>query len=161
MGLEINVTVNGTSHSSEVDGRTLLAHYLRDALRLTGTHIGCDTSNCGSCTVIMDGKAVKSCTLLAAQADGSEITTIEGLAQNGNMHPLQEGFKEMHGLQCGFCTPGMVMTAVDLLQSNPNPSEKEIRHALEGNFCRCTGYHNIVKSIQYAAEKMRKEGANV
>ena len=161
MGLEINVTVNGTSHSSEVDGRTLLAHYLRDALRLTGTHIGCDTSNCGSCTVIMDGKAVKSCTLLAAQADGSEITTIEGLAQNGNMHPLQEGFKEMHGLQCGFCTQGMVMTAVDLLQSNPNPSEKEIRHALEGNFCRCTGYHNIVKSIQYAAEKMRKEGANV
>lgn len=161
MGLEINVTVNGTSHSSEVDGRTLLAHYLRDALRLTGTHIGCDTSNCGSCTVIMDGKAVKSCTLLAAQADGSEITTIEGLAQNGNMHPLQEGFKEMHGLQCGFCTPGMVMTAVDLLQSNPDPSEKEIRHALEGNFCRCTGYHNIVKSIQYAAEKMRKEGANV
>ncbi|MDW3650432.1 MAG: (2Fe-2S)-binding protein [Bacteroidia bacterium] len=161
MGLEINVTVNGTSHSSEVDGRTLLAHYLRDALRLTGTHIGCDTSNCGSCTVIMDGKAVKSCTLLAAQADGSEITTIEGLAQNGNMHPLQEGFKEMHGLQCGFCTPGMVMTAVDLLQSNPNPSEKEIRHALEGNFCRCTGYHNIVKSIQYAADKMRKEGANV
>lgn len=161
MGLEINVTVNGTSHSSEVDGRTLLAHYLRDALRLTGTHIGCDTSNCGSCTVIMDGKAVKSCTLLAAQADGSEITTIEGLAQNGNMHPLQEGFKEMHGLQCGFCTPGMVMTAVDLLQSNPDPSETEIRHALEGNFCRCTGYHNIVKSIQYAAEKMRKEGANV
>ncbi|MEL6254716.1 MAG: (2Fe-2S)-binding protein [Bacteroidota bacterium] len=161
MGLEINVTVNGTSHNSEVDGRTLLAHYLRDALRLTGTHIGCDTSNCGSCTVIMDGKAVKSCTLLAAQADGSEITTIEGLAQNGNMHPLQEGFKEMHGLQCGFCTPGMVMTAVDLLQSNPDPSEQEIRHALEGNFCRCTGYHNIVKSIQYAAEKMRKEGVNV
>ncbi|MEM8886601.1 MAG: (2Fe-2S)-binding protein [Bacteroidota bacterium] len=161
MGLEINVTVNGTSHSSEVDGRTLLAHYLRDALRLTGTHIGCDTSNCGSCTVIMDGKAVKSCTLLAAQADGSEIKTIEGLAQNGSMHPLQEGFKEMHGLQCGFCTPGMVMTAVDLLQSNPDPSEKEIRHALEGNFCRCTGYHNIVKSIQYAADKMRKEGANV
>lgn len=161
MGLQINVTVNGTSHSSEVDGRMLLAHYLRDALRLTGTHIGCDTSNCGSCTVIMDGKAVKSCSLLAAQADGSEITTIEGLAQNGNMHPLQEGFKEMHGLQCGFCTPGMVMTAVDLLQSNPDPSEQEIRHALEGNFCRCTGYHNIVKSIQYAAEKMRKEAANV
>jgi len=161
MGLQINVTVNGTSQNSEVDGRTLLVHYLRDALRLTGTHIGCDTSNCGACTVIMDGKAVKSCTLLAAQADGSEITTIEGLASNGNMHPLQEGFKEMHGLQCGFCTPGMVMTAVDLLQSNPSPSEQEIRHALEGNFCRCTGYHNIVKSIQYAADKMRKEGANV
>ncbi|MEM6805343.1 MAG: (2Fe-2S)-binding protein [Bacteroidota bacterium] len=161
MGLQINVTVNGTTHSSEVDGRMLLAHYLRDALRLTGTHIGCDTSNCGACTVIMDGKAVKSCSMLAAQADGSEITTIEGLAQNGNMHPLQEGFKEMHGLQCGFCTPGMVMTAVDLLQSNPDPSEKEIRHALEGNFCRCTGYHNIVKSIQYAAEKMRKEAVNV
>lgn len=161
MGLQINVTVNGTSQSSEVDGRTLLVHYLRDALRLTGTHIGCDTSSCGACTIIMDGKAVKSCSILAAQADGSEITTIEGLAQNGEMHPLQEGFKEMHGLQCGFCTPGMVMTAVDLLESNPSPSEKEIRHALEGNFCRCTGYHNIVKSIQYAADKMRKEGANV
>jgi len=161
MGLQINVTVNGTSHNSEVDGRTLLVHYLRDALRLTGTHIGCDTSNCGACTVIMDGKAVKSCTLLAAQADESDITTIEGLSNNGEMHPLQEGFKEMHGLQCGFCTPGMVMTAVDLLLSNPSPSEKEIRHALEGNFCRCTGYHNIIKSIQYAADKMRKEATNV
>ena len=157
MGLEINVTVNGTSHSSEVDGRTLLAHYLRDALRLTGTHIGCDTSNCGSCTVIMDGKAVKSCTLLAAQADGSEITTIEGLAQNGNMHPLQEGFKEMHGLQCGFCTPGMMMRAIELLEKNPNPTEEEIRWGIAGNLCRCTGYNNIVKAIQWASAKMQEK----
>jgi len=132
----------------------LLVHFIRDHLSLTGTHIGCDTSSCGSCTILVDGKAIKSCTLLAVQADGSEITTIEGLATNGELHPIQEGFKENHGLQCGFCTPGMVMTAVNILERNPNPSEHEIREGLEGNFCRCTGYHNIVKSIQYAAEKM-------
>ncbi|MEM7368069.1 MAG: (2Fe-2S)-binding protein [Bacteroidota bacterium] len=161
MGLQLTVTVNGKQHSQEVEPRTLLVHYLRDVLRLTGTHIGCDTSNCGACTVLMNGKAVKSCTLLALQAEGAEITTIEGLAQNGELHPLQEGFKENHGLQCGFCTPGMIMTSVQLLDDNPNPSEAEIRHGLEGNYCRCTGYHNIVKSIQYAADAMRKEGTNV
>lgn len=154
MAVSIQVNVNGKNHSHEVEGRQLLVHYLRDTLQLTGTHIGCDTSSCGACTVHLDGKAVKSCTLLAAQADGSTITTIEGMASNGELHPLQEGFKEEHGLQCGFCTPGMIMTAADLLQSNPNPSEEEIRHALEGNYCRCTGYHNIVRSIQYAADKM-------
>ena len=132
-----------------------LASYLREELRLTGTHIGCDTTSCGACTINVDGKAVKSCTLLAVQADGSKITTIEGLAQNGEMHPLQSAFKENHGLQCGFCTPGMIMTAAEILKENPNPSEDEIRHGLEGNFCRCTGYHNIVKSIQYAAESMK------
>ena len=160
MGLQINVTVNGTSHSHEVEARQLLVHYLRDVLRLTGTHIGCDTSNCGACNVIMDGKPVKACTVLAAQADGSTITTIEGLAQNGNLHPLQESFRDNHGLQCGFCTPGMIMTAVGLIEKNPDPSEEEIRHALEGNFCRCTGYHNIVKSIKEAAGNMRKEAVN-
>lgn len=160
MGLPINLTVNGVSQSHEVDPRILLVHYLRDVLFLTGTHVGCDTSNCGACTVSVNGKAVKSCTMLAAQADGCDVMTIEGLAQDGNLHPLQEGFKEKHGLQCGFCTPGMIMTALDLLKQNPNPSENEIRHALEGNFCRCTGYHNIVKSIQYAANKMGKEVAH-
>ncbi len=131
-----------------------LAHFLRDTLDLTGTHIGCDTSSCGACTVLLDGKAVKSCTMLAVQADGSEITTIEGMANGDKLHPIQEAFQENHGLQCGFCTPGMVMTAADILANNPNPSEADIRHGLEGNFCRCTGYHNIVKSIQHAAEKM-------
>lgn len=154
MGNKINVTVNGTSHASEVDGRTLLVDYLREHLSLTGTHIGCDTSSCGACTIHVDGKAIKSCTMLAAQADGCEITTVEGLASNGEMHPMQEGFKEEHGLQCGFCTPGMMMTAIDLLKNNSSPSEHEIREALEGNICRCTGYHNIVKSIQHAAKKM-------
>jgi len=154
MGHSITLRVNGESVTKEVEARELLAHFIRDHLSLTGTHIGCDTSSCGACTIIVDGKAVKSCTMLAVQADGSEITTIEGLATNGELHPIQEGFKENHGLQCGFCTPGMVMTAVDILQRNPNPSEHEIREGLEGNFCRCTGYHNIVKSIQYAAEKM-------
>ncbi|MEL6674089.1 MAG: (2Fe-2S)-binding protein [Bacteroidota bacterium] len=152
MGIPIQVTVNGTSYQHEVDSRMLLVHYLRDVLRLTGTHIGCDTSSCGSCTIMVNGQSAKACTMLAAQADGLEITTIEGLASNGKMHPVQEGFKEMHGLQCGFCTPGMVIAGVQLLDRNPNPSEEEIRHALEGNFCRCTGYHNIVKSIQHAAE---------
>ena len=150
----ISVTVNGQTHQSDVEPRTLLVHYLREQLNLTGTHIGCDTSQCGACTVLVDGVSVKSCTLLAAQADGAQVTTIEGLAQDGQLHPLQEGFWEKHGLQCGFCTPGMIMTAVDLLKRNPHPSEDEIRVGLEGNICRCTGYHNIVKAIQYAAEKV-------
>ena len=151
---KISLKVNGKTYNSEVEGRELLVSYLREHLSLTGTHVGCDTSSCGSCTIILDGKAVKSCTLLAVQADGAEVTTVEGLA-NGELHPIQEGFREEHGLQCGFCTPGMMMTAVDILKNNPNPSEEEIRHSLEGNFCRCTGYHNIVKSIQYAAKKMQ------
>ena len=154
MGREISVTVNGTTHTSEVEPRLLLVEYIRDVLNLTGTHVGCDTSNCGACTVSLNGAAVKSCTIFAVQADGGEVTTIEGLASNGDLHPLQEGFWEMHGLQCGFCTPGMIMSANDLLQKNPNPSEAEIRHGLAGNFCRCTGYHNIVKAVQYAADKM-------
>ena len=154
MGHSITLYVNGKTVTKEVEARELLVHFLREHLSLTGTHIGCDTSSCGACTVIVDGKATKSCTLLAVQANGSAITTIEGLSENGEMHPIQEGFKENHGLQCGFCTPGMVMTAVDILQRNPNPTEHEIREGLEGNFCRCTGYHNIVKSIQYAADKM-------
>lgn len=157
MSLSIHLKVNGKSYKSEVEPRQLLAYHLRDGLRLTGTHIGCDTSSCGACTVLIDGKAVKSCTLLAVQAEGCEITTVEGLSQNGELHPIQEGFREEHGLQCGFCTPGMMMMAVDLLQNNPNPTEQEIRHALEGNYCRCTGYHNIVRAIQYAAAKIGKE----
>lgn len=154
MANKISVTVNGKQHSGEVEPRTLLSDYLREDLSLTGTHIGCDTSSCGACTVHVDGKAVKSCTMLAIQTDGCSVTTVEGLSTNGELHPIQEGFKEEHGLQCGFCTPGMMMMAVDFLKTNPNPSEHEIRDALEGNFCRCTGYHNIVKSIQYAAQKM-------
>ena len=154
MGREISVTVNGTTNTSEVEPRLLLVEYLRDVLNLTGTHVGCDTSNCGACTVILNGAAVKSCTIFAVQADGGEVTTVEGLASNGDLHPIQEGFWEMHGLQCGFCTPGMIMSSYDLLQNNPNPSEAEIRHGLAGNFCRCTGYHNIVKAVQYAADKM-------
>ena len=154
MGREISVTVNGAQHTSDVEPRLLLVEYLRDVLNLTGTHVGCDTSNCGACTVILNGSAVKSCTLFAVQADGGEVTTVEGLASNGDLHPLQEGFWEMHGLQCGFCTPGMIMSSYDLLQKNPSPSEDEIRHGLAGNFCRCTGYHNIVKAVQYAADKM-------
>lgn len=155
MKVSISLSVNGKPYTSEVEARTLLVHFLRDELRLTGTHVGCDTSSCGACTILFNGKSLKSCTMLAAQADGAGITTIEGMAQNGTLHPIQEGFREMHGLQCGFCTPGMVMTAADLLASNSSPSEEEIRHGLEGNFCRCTGYHNIVKSIQYAADKMQ------
>ena len=151
---KISVTINGTKHDGEVEGRELLVNYLREHLSLTGTHIGCDTSSCGACTVHMNGKAVKSCTVLAAQADGAEITTVEGLATNGELHPIQAGFKEEHGLQCGFCTPGMMMTALDLLKNNADPSEHEIRDALEGNLCRCTGYHNIVRSIQHAAKAM-------
>ena len=157
MKQQISITVNGTTHTNEVEPRLLLVHYLRDVLDLTGTHVGCDTSQCGACTVEMNGDAVKSCTVLAVQADGAEITTIEGLAQDGELHPIQEGFWEMHGLQCGFCTPGMIMTSVNLLKNNPNPTEEEIRHGLEGNLCRCTGYQNIVKAIQYAANKMNAE----
>jgi aerobic carbon-monoxide dehydrogenase small subunit len=155
MSIKISVTVNGVKHTDKVEPRLLLVHYLRDILRLTGTHVGCDTSSCGACTIHVNGKATKSCTMLAVQADKTKITTIEGMAKDDKMHPLQEGFKECHGLQCGFCTPGMIMTAADLLQHNSKPSEEEIRVALEGNYCRCTGYHNIVKSIQYAADKMK------
>ena len=154
MAVPIKVTVNGQIHESEVEPRTLLVSYLREVLSLTGTHVGCDTSNCGACTVILNGAAVKSCTLFAVQADGAEIMTIEGLAKDGEMHPIQEGFWEEHGLQCGFCTPGMIMSSLDLLQRNPMPSMQEIRHGLAGNLCRCTGYHNIVKAVQYAAKKM-------
>ena len=153
MGHSVSITVNGTSHTSEVEPRLLLVSYLREVLDLTGTHVGCDTTNCGACTVILNGSAVKSCTLFAVQADGGEIMTIEGLATDGQLHPLQEGFWEEHGLQCGFCTPGMIMSAYDLLQRNPKPSEQEIRRGLSGNLCRCTGYHNIVKAVQYAANK--------
>jgi carbon-monoxide dehydrogenase small subunit len=156
---QVTITVNGTTHTDEVEPRLLLVHYLRDVLDLTGTHVGCDTSQCGACTVHMNGDAVKSCTVLAVQADGAEITTIEGLAKDGELHPIQEGFWEMHGLQCGFCTPGMIMTSVNLLKDNPHPTEAEIRHGLEGNLCRCTGYQNIVKAIQYAADKMSGEPA--
>ena len=159
MRIKIHVRVDGVDHSHDVEPRLLLVQYIREVLGLTGTHVGCDTSSCGACTILLDGKASKSCTLLAVQADGKEVTTIEGLSRNGDLHPLQEGFNACHGLQCGFCTPGMIMTAVDLLESNPRPSEKEIREALEGNFCRCTGYHNIVRSVQYAAKKMNQEVA--
>lgn len=154
---KITVTVNGKTHTSDVEDRTLLVHYLREHLNLTGTHIGCDTSQCGACVVVVNGKSVKSCTTLAARCDGASVTTIEGLSQDGQLHPLQEGFWECHGLQCGFCTPGMIMAATDLLAQNPNPTDDEIRHGLEGNLCRCTGYHNIVRAVQYAAAKMRGE----
>ncbi len=152
--MQISLTINGKSYSHDIEPRMSLVHYLREVVDLTGTHVGCDTSGCGACTITLDGDAVKSCTLLAVQADGCELTTIEGMANGDQMHPIQEAFKENHGLQCGFCTPGMVMTAVDILKNNPNPTEEEIRHGLEGNFCRCTGYHNIVKSIQHAAEQI-------
>jgi len=155
----IKVTVNGEEHSADVDARLLLVHFLRENLRLTGTHIGCDTSHCGACTVVMDGRAIKSCTTFAVQADGRSITTVEGLEQDGKLNPLQEGFFQEHGLQCGFCTPGMLMTGYAFLQSNNDPTEDEIRHAISGNLCRCTGYVNIVKAYQYAAQKMREGGA--
>jgi carbon-monoxide dehydrogenase small subunit len=151
----IRVTVNGTPYEKPVESRLLLVHFLRDDLRLTGTHIGCDTTHCGACTVIVDGEPVKSCTVLAVQADGSDVRTVEGLEQSGKLHPVQEGFWQEHGLQCGFCTPGMMMTGVALLGRNPTPTEPEIRHAISGNLCRCTGYVNIVKSIQYAASRPR------
>jgi len=160
MSVQIQVRVNGKSHEGEVEPRLLLVHYLRDVLGLTGTHVGCETSICGACTVLLDGKAVKSCTMLAVQASGSEITTIEGLSakgpSNGNgLHPVQEGFWEKHGLQCGYCTPGMILTSVELLQRNPNPTQSEIRHAISGNLCRCTGYQHIVQAVEYAAKKMK------
>src|SRR5438093_13701381 len=151
----VNISVNGIEHKHAVEPRTLLVHFLRDDCRLTGTHVGCETSICGACTVLLNGQAVKSCTLLAVQAEDAEVTTIEGLAEDGELHPVQEGFWECHGLQCGYCTPGMILGALSLLQRNPNPIEDEIRSGIEGNICRCTGYHNIVKSVQAAAEKMR------
>ncbi len=155
MKREISVNVNGQQHLSNVEPRMLLVHYLREELDLTGTHIGCDTSQCGACTVLLNGESVKACTVLAVQADGCEVTTIEGLAPEGSLHPIQEGFWEKHGLQCGFCTPGMIMASYNLLKNNSNPTEEEIRIALKGNICRCTGYQNIVKAVQYAAEHMR------
>ncbi len=154
MSVTVSLTVNGKAVSAEVENRTLLVHLLRDTLGLTGTHVGCDTSQCGACVVHVDGVSAKSCTMLAVQADGAAVTTIEGVAQNGELHPMQEAFRENHGLQCGFCTPGMVMSALDLVKNNASPSEQEIRQWLEGNICRCTGYHNIVKSIQAGAGKM-------
>ncbi len=154
---EIRLTVNGVAQQANVESRLLLVHLLRENLRLTGTHIGCDTTHCGACTVLMDGEPVKSCTVLAVQADGAEITTVEGLEQNGKLHPVQEAFWEKHGLQCGYCTPGMMMTGCALLARNKNPTEIEIREAISGNLCRCTGYLNIVKSIQSAAERLRQQ----
>lgn len=154
MTTSINVTVNGTSRQAEVEPRTLLVQFLRNNLGLTGTHTGCETSQCGACTVLLNGEAVKSCTVLAVQADGAEVTTIEGVAPRGTLHPIQQAFWEEHGLQCGYCTPGIVMSTYALLQENPDPDEAAIRHALEGNLCRCTGYHNIVKSVQSAAKKL-------
>jgi len=151
----VNIKVNGVVHRDEVEPRLLLVHFLRDVLGLTGTHIGCETSICGACTVSLGGEAVKSCTMFAVQADGAEITTIEGLASNGELHPVQQGFWEHHGLQCGYCTPGMIMAGAQILRRNPNPSQDEIRHGLEGNLCRCTGYQHIVEAIQYAAGKMK------
>ena len=152
------MTVNGEQYSNDVEPRLLLVHYIREVLGLTGAHIGCETTQCGACTVLVDGQSVKSCTMLAVQADGAELLTIEGLQKDGQMHPIQEGFWEEHGLQCGFCTPGMILSAYQLLERNPNPSEAEIREGLQGNLCRCTGYHNIIKSVQHAAAHM-KEGA--
>jgi carbon-monoxide dehydrogenase small subunit len=152
---KISVTINGAVREAEVESRLLLVHLIREDFRMTGTHVGCDTSHCGACTVVLDGNPVKSCTVLAVQADGTKITTVEGLEQGGKLHPVQEGFHEKHGLQCGFCTPGMLMTTSALLDRNKNPSEQEIREAISGNLCRCTGYVNIVKAVQYAAEKMR------
>jgi carbon-monoxide dehydrogenase small subunit len=155
----VTLAINGTEHHVQVEPRALLVHVLRDDLNLTGTHIGCDTSQCGACTILMDGRAVKSCTVLAIQAEGHSITTIEGIGSVDDLHPLQQGFWDKHGLQCGFCTPGMIMTALDLLASNPDPTEAEIRHALEGNYCRCTGYQNIVAAIQAAAATLRSTSA--
>ena len=157
--MEITVTVNGEQKSADVEPRILLVHFLRDQLRMTGVHIGCDTTSCGACVVQLDGVPVKSCTLFAVQADGREVTTVEGLMSNGQLHPVQEGFKEEHGLQCGFCTPGMMMVAAALLERNPNPTEEEIRWELSGNLCRCTGYMNIVKSVQWAAQRVQGERA--
>ena len=156
---DVTIHINGEARTANVEARTLLVHFLRDELELTGTHVGCDTSQCGACTVHLDGNAVKSCTLFAVQAEGRQVTTIEGIGKIGELHALQTGFWEEHGLQCGFCTPGMIMSSAELLKHNANPSEEEIRHALEGNFCRCTGYHNIVKAVQHAAGAMANAGA--
>ena len=161
MTRSVTLAVNGTEHHVQVEPRALLVHVLRDDLNLTGTHIGCDTSQCGACTILMDGRAVKSCTVLALQAEGHRITTIEGIGSVGDLHPLQQSFWDKHGLQCGFCTPGMIMTAMDLLASNPDPTEAEIRHGIEGNYCRCTGYQNIVAAIQAAAATQRSIPAAV
>lgn len=150
--MKVTITVNGTKHESEIEPRTLLVQYVRETLGLTGTNIGCDTSSCGACSLHVNGESVKSCTMLAAQADGCDVTTIEGLAKDGVMHPMQQAFMENHGLQCGYCTPGMVMASISLLKENPNPTEEEVRIGLEGNLCRCTGYHNIVKSVLAAAQ---------
>jgi aerobic carbon-monoxide dehydrogenase small subunit len=152
--INITVKVNGKDHTAAVEPRLLLVHFIREVLALTGTHIGCDTTSCGACTILLDGRPVKSCTMFAVQVDGRELNTIEGVAQNGALHPLQEGFKEKHGLQCGFCTPGMIMSTYALLQKNPQPTEQDIRWGISGNLCRCTGYQNIVKAVQYAAEKL-------
>jgi aerobic carbon-monoxide dehydrogenase small subunit len=152
---QISMRVDGVTYQDEVEPRTLLVHYLRDGVGKVGTVVGCDTSNCGSCTVLLDGVSVKSCTVLAVQADGSEVTTIEGIGSRGQLHPVQQAFHEMHGLQCGFCTPGMIMAAIDLLQENPDPSEDEVREGIEGNLCRCTGYQNIVRAVQQAAGELR------
>ena len=155
----VTIEINGSSFTREVDSRLLLVHFLRENLQMTGTHIGCDTSNCGACTVLMDGRSIKTCTVYTVQANGKSLTTIEGMETEGKLHPLQEGFHEEHGLQCGFCTPGMIMRAVELLGKNPNPTEDEIRTGISGNLCRCTGYVNIVKAVKYASEKMQKEVA--
>jgi len=155
----VTIEINGSSFTREVDSRLLLVHFLRENLQMTGTHIGCDTTHCGACTVLMDGRSIKTCTVYTVQANGKSLTTIEGLENGGKLHPLQEGFHEEHGLQCGFCTPGMIMRAVELLGKSPNPTEDEIRTGISGNLCRCTGYVNIVKSVQYAAEKMKAEVA--
>jgi aerobic carbon-monoxide dehydrogenase small subunit len=157
--VKISFSINGIKHDADVEPRLLLVHFIRDLAGLTGTHIGCETSICGACTVLLDGNPVKSCTLLAVQADGAEITTIEGLAKEGNLHPVQEGFWECHGLQCGFCTPGMILAACGLLQENANPTEDQIRHGLEGNICRCTGYQHIVEAVEYAATKLKTQAA--
>jgi len=155
--MDISVSVNGQENKAQVEARLLLVHFLRENLNLTGTHIGCDTSNCGACTVLLDGTAVKSCTVFAVQANGRSVTTVEGLAQGAKLHPIQEGFWEKHGLQCGYCTPGMMIASIELLKKNPNPTEEEIRRGISGNLCRCTGYVKIVEAIQYAAEKMRQQ----
>ena len=155
----VTIEINGSSFTREVDSRLLLVHFLRENLQMTGTHIGCDTSNCGACTVLMDGRSIKTCTVYTVQANSKSLTTIEGMETEGKLHPLQEGFHEEHGLQCGFCTPGMIMRAAELLEKNPNPSEEEIRVGISGNLCRCTGYVNIIKAVQYAAEKIQKEAA--
>ena len=155
----VNIEINRSSITREVDSRLLLVHFLRETLEMTGTHIGCDTTHCGACTVLMDGRSIKTCTVYTIQANGKSLTTIEGMETEGKLHPLQEGFHEEHGLQCGFCTPGMIMRAAELLEKNPNPSEEEIRVGISGNLCRCTGYVNIVKAVQYAAEKIQKEAA--